>query len=281
MSQSVATQPLILIVDDEEIIYKSVRSALGSREYQFMHALDGRIALRTLQEHDPLLIILDIKMPNMGGVEFLQQLRVASSDPFSVIVLTGHAESKEIAECFTLGINAFLRKPFNIYELQGLVKQTIKVKQAANELLRANQYLRDMIDRSMDIIFSVDANKNIVEFNPAAEKAFGHAKADIQGRSVASLFHKDGGQFPLNYLDGSKRYSGKVLFKRKKGGEAFSASLAIAPWHNLEGCLEGAIANARDLTTELVEEAPAPKFSPFMVGRRVIGLFESAEERRH
>ncbi|MBF0627249.1 MAG: response regulator [Magnetococcales bacterium] len=277
MNKTVATQPLILVVDDEEIIFKSVRNALNSREYQFMHAPDGRIAFRMLQEHNPILIILDIRMPNMGGVEFLQQLQLTSNDPFSVIVLTGHAESKEIAECFNLGINAFLRKPFNIYELQGMVRQTIKLKQSANELVRTNQYMHDMIDRSMDIIFSVDANQNIVEFNPAAEKAFGYAANEIKGKPVAGLFHKENGNFSLSYMDGTKRYSGKVLFRRKNR-ESFSASLAVAPWHTLEGSLEGSIANARDLTTDLVEEVSAPvKISPFLIGRRAIRFFGSAQ----
>ena len=87
----------ILVIDDEPLIFDSIEDTLAD-EYQLCHAENGAVGLRLLQEFQPILVILDIRMPVMDGFEFLQQIGVSANDPFSVIVLSGHAAGSDISE---------------------------------------------------------------------------------------------------------------------------------------------------------------------------------------
>ncbi|MGR3317670.1 MAG: ATP-binding response regulator [Candidatus Anammoxibacter sp.] len=124
----------ILIVEDEPNVVNSIREALEKEPYKIVSADNGRVGLEIFEKENPVLIILDLRMPVMDGIEFLEHIKLSSSDPYSVIVLTGHGEDSDIKECFKLGISVFLRKPFNIYELRGLVKHSISSKQAEMQI---------------------------------------------------------------------------------------------------------------------------------------------------
>ena len=73
-------------------------------------------------------------MPIMSGIEFLENLKLENTDNLSIIVLTGKVEDTSIEKAFQLGINAYLRKPFNLFALKGIVKQTLTLKHIQNEL---------------------------------------------------------------------------------------------------------------------------------------------------
>ncbi len=119
----------VLIVDDEPRVAESISEALEKEPYEIIFAANGKQGLEKCKNESPQLIILDLRMPEMDGIEFLKQIKLTNSDPYSVIILTGHGDDHEIKECFKLGISVFLRKPFNIYELRGLVKHSISSKQ--------------------------------------------------------------------------------------------------------------------------------------------------------
>ena len=125
----------ILIVDDEEIVHESIIDALEDEEdYEIISAYNGEEGLKFMKEHNPILVILDLRMPAMNGIEFLEKLEVKPDDPFSIIVLTGHGASEEMEQTYDLGIRSFLRKPFSIHELRSLVESCINLKSVERKL---------------------------------------------------------------------------------------------------------------------------------------------------
>jgi diguanylate cyclase (GGDEF)-like protein len=74
-------------------------------------------------------------MPGMDGIKFLEQIRPSPAALSSVIVLTGHGDEEDMKKCFRLGATAFLRKPFNLYELKGIVRNSVELKMAQQDLL--------------------------------------------------------------------------------------------------------------------------------------------------
>ena len=125
----------ILIVDDEEIVHESIEDALEDEaDYTFIRAYNGAEGLELHNEHHPSLIILDLRMPKMTGLQFLENLQIKPEDPFSVIVLTGHGNAEDMEKCYDLGIRTFLRKPFNIKELRSLVQSCINLKKVETKL---------------------------------------------------------------------------------------------------------------------------------------------------
>ncbi|MEA1973091.1 MAG: response regulator, partial [Candidatus Cloacimonadota bacterium] len=133
----------ILIIDDERVIQDSLRIALRNENYDFHFAENGKEGLRKFKEISPILIILDIRMPIMNGIEFLEKLQPSISDSYAIIVLTGHGTNTDVKSAYNLGIKHFLRKPFNVVELLGLVKSLIKSKRHEIQL----QYVNDLLQK--------------------------------------------------------------------------------------------------------------------------------------
>ena len=134
----------ILVVDDETLIFDSIEDTLADN-YLLYHAENGAVGLQLLAEHQPILIILDLNMPVMDGFEFLKRIGVTAKGPYAVIVLSGHAVGLDIRSCYEMGITSFLRKPFNIYELKGLVEQCISSKKNQLELKQHRDQLESLV----------------------------------------------------------------------------------------------------------------------------------------
>jgi CheY-like chemotaxis protein len=89
--------------------------------------------LEMIRKDAPALIFLDLLMPVMGGLEFLQELKPQPEDPFKVVVITGHGDDGEIRRCYELGVDFFLRKPLSLVEVQCLAKRCLAMKQLEME----------------------------------------------------------------------------------------------------------------------------------------------------
>ncbi len=135
----------ILVIDDEAGVRKTVSNALKNTGHDLLFAENGKEGLKLLKEHQPPIIILDLKMPVMGGVEFLENINLSPSDPYSIIVLTGHGTDEDVEKCFDLGVSAFLGKPFNFFELSGLVRHSLSLKRKDDDLKKLNETLRSEI----------------------------------------------------------------------------------------------------------------------------------------
>lgn len=221
----------ILVIDDEQLIFDSIEDTLEN-DYQLYHAKNGEVGLQMLEEHQPILIILDIRMPVMDGFEFLKRIGIYTDDPYSVIVLSGHAVGSEISNCYEMGVNAFLRKPFNVFELKGLVKQCISAKKQYQALLHEKQYIQAIFDHSMDMIISIDNEFKIIEFNPATEKSFGCSTSELTELPFKDLF-ANATEFEAveAFLSTGKTFSEEISLLCKNG-KIFQAFLKFAVLHD-------------------------------------------------
>ena len=142
----------ILIIDDEPIIRTAVIDALSSENLEIIESDNGKDGIIKIKKYSPIVIITDIKMPIMDGMELLESLAVSPTDPYSIIVLTGHGENKEIKRCFDLGATAFIEKPFNIYNLIGLIREHIARKKVQKQLRNQTQHLDQIVKEKVSII---------------------------------------------------------------------------------------------------------------------------------
>ncbi|PKB78133.1 MAG: hypothetical protein BZY88_19865 [SAR202 cluster bacterium Io17-Chloro-G9] len=126
--------PSVLVIDDEDAVREAVAEDLKREGYDLVFAGNGLDGLSRLQERTPTVIILDLRMPVMGGLEFLAKIKLKPTDPYSVIVLTGHGNADAVKECYDAGVTIFLKKPFNLYEVRGVVRNAIAMKQLTNHL---------------------------------------------------------------------------------------------------------------------------------------------------
>jgi DNA-binding NtrC family response regulator len=141
----------ILIVDDEENILSALKRLFRNENYDILTAQSGEDALSTLEEQPVDLIISDLKMPNMNGIEFLAKAKETNPGALR-IMLTGHADLKSVIEAIDKGeVYRFLLKPWNNDELKMSVRQALDFYyvQKDNQALvktvkKQNQMLKDL-----------------------------------------------------------------------------------------------------------------------------------------
>ena len=128
------TQPRVLVIDDDAAVREAVAEDLKREGYDLHFATNGVEGLQRLQEIDPTVIILDLRMPVMDGQEFLTQLRLKPSDPYSVVVLTAYGDADAVKSCYDAGVSTFLKKPFNFFEIRNVVKNAVAIKNLSSHL---------------------------------------------------------------------------------------------------------------------------------------------------
>ncbi len=115
----------ILVVEDDATIARFVELELGHIGYTVMRVGDGPAALAGAAEFRPDLIILDIMLPGMDGIEVARTLR-AGGDDTPILMLTARSETQDVVTGFDAGADDYLRKPFEIPELLSRVRALLK-----------------------------------------------------------------------------------------------------------------------------------------------------------
>lgn len=117
----------VLLVDDEEEFVKALSERLQMRDMGSDLAFDGEQALKIVQEQEPDVMVLDLKMPGIDGMEVLRRVRKAYPN-VQVIILTGHGTEKDEEEAKRLGAFAYLQKPVNLDLLVQTMKKAYRKK---------------------------------------------------------------------------------------------------------------------------------------------------------
>jgi len=125
----------ILVVDDDDDIKKILKALLKSLGLSVTTTSTGRDALKLLTEHAFTFLLTDMKMPEMDGLEVVQ--RVADSFPsVSIIAMTGYSEGYRYVDVINAGANDFIKKPFDLGELEAKIRRIINERNLREELNR-------------------------------------------------------------------------------------------------------------------------------------------------
>lgn len=119
----------ILLVDDSKIQRNWAKKGLADNDYEFIEGCNGLEALDLMKEHQPNLIICDMNMPTMGGLECMETMQARGLD-FPVIVLTADIQDSTREKCMKLGAKGFVTKPIKDDSLLIVVKEILKELQS-------------------------------------------------------------------------------------------------------------------------------------------------------
>jgi two-component system KDP operon response regulator KdpE len=114
----------ILVVDDESQITRVLRTSLSSQGYDLRVANDGETALEIMKDWTPDLVITDLSMPNMDGLELCRRLRAVTKIP--IIVLSVRGEERTKVQALDAGADDYITKPFGIEELLARVRANLR-----------------------------------------------------------------------------------------------------------------------------------------------------------
>ncbi|HXU07363.1 MAG TPA: response regulator transcription factor [Blastocatellia bacterium] len=145
----------ILIVDDEPQITRVLRRSLTSHGYDVRSAADGESALETFGDWRPDLVVTDLSMPNLDGLELCKRLRQLSSVP--VIVLSVKGEEQTKVEALDAGADDYVTKPFGMDELLARIRAMLRrtrepqAEDAASTTLEAGDFRVDIESREVTV----------------------------------------------------------------------------------------------------------------------------------
>ncbi len=142
----------ILVVDDHEDNIDLLRARLEARGYQIEAASDGQLALEIVRRDPPDLILLDVMMPRIGGIEVARQVRADTSLPFiGIIMQTALTETENMVEGLEAGADDYIGKPINFAELEARVKSLLRIKRLQEDLERRERELQEVNERLLTI----------------------------------------------------------------------------------------------------------------------------------
>ena len=138
----IKTIPRILIVDDEDYTRTFFKNVLEDEAYQLVFAVNGREALEIWSQQNFDLIIMDIRMPEIGGMEALERIRSSDSDTM-IIMVSAFGDMDSVIDAMKLGANDFFTKPFG-----GIDKIKLDIKNALDRkwLIKENYRLKKKIE---------------------------------------------------------------------------------------------------------------------------------------
>lgn len=115
-------KPLILVVEDDTSIRNLITTTLKTNDYRYVVAMNGKMALMEATSHRPDIVLLDLGLPDMDGIEVINNIRSWSNMP--IIVISARSEDNDKIEALDAGADDYLTKPFSVEELLARIRVT-------------------------------------------------------------------------------------------------------------------------------------------------------------
>ncbi len=246
----------LMIVEDDEAVLQVSLNHLKRFAKEVIIARDGLEALELFKEKRPDIILADIEMPKLNGLDLLEQIK--EIDPnIGSIILTAYDDREYLMRAISIGANEYLVKPVS-NEL--LTDKMIKLAQ--NMKLRADyeksvKFQKLLLDSTDEGIFGLDRDGNHTFVNPVAAKMLGYTQEELIGKHSHEVWHhtkKDGSPFLDNECpiyavlkEGHKVKVEDDIFWRKDGS-SFRASYISSPLISSSGEIIGAVGTFWDVT---------------------------------
>lgn len=215
----------ILVIDDEDSIRRLLALSLTHKGYEVVLAEDGEKGIAAFEKTRPPVVLTDIKMPGIDGIEVLRTIKGLNPDT-EVIVITGHGEMESAIQSLQLEASDFINKPIRdealvvalkraedrLWMKQKLREYTSKlesmVKDATEELRKANDFQENLIQNSIDGIIAEEEGGTIVVFNRGAEDLLGYTADEVIGRMDMAAIYPPGVAETLSEALHSDSYGG-------------------------------------------------------------------------
>lgn len=211
----------ILIVDDEPIQRESLSQMIEMYGYQVETAGNGLEAVDLLQNYSFDIILLDLNMPKMGGLEVIDYV-TNNEVPSKVIVVSGEVNFDAARDALRKGAHDFIKKPYVPDELLTTIKNATSKKaledehQATEEKLSESEFLhRFIVDHSPDIVFMLDMDGRFTFLNDTVYQSLGYNKTELIGEHYSKI------------VSGQSTEQARYVFTERRAGERKSQNVEL------------------------------------------------------
>jgi len=244
----------ILVVDDEPALRELYSLQLRARGYEVWEASNGEIGLQMVREQRPDLVLLDVMLPDMNGIEVCRKIKGenAFKDVFVVLVSGGAITPSDMVVGFDAGADEYLLKPLDLNEFLARIRTIVRLQETTAALRASQEHYRGLIEILPNAMFQIDLGGRLVTINQEAMRMLGFS-------STADLLQKN--IFDFLPVEQHERVRGDIAmtldkeilrdldyrFEGRSGNEVwFEVSATTAK--NSKGEVVGLVAVVRDTT---------------------------------
>ena len=244
----------ILIVDDEPDIALILKLQLEDAGYQTVHARDGVEALEAVRRDAFSLIMLDIKMPRMDGLEVLSRVDVEQTP---VVMMTAHGSENIAVDTLHKGALDYISKPFETEEMLQKVKRAIANHKTKKENERLQRQLDEerlkmeaVLQGMADLLLAVDMQGRIITASRQAARVLCAGACDLIGKSLEEALRAEvaGGELPSRVVLRTGEPCLDVAYTMLAGTRDIPVLSSAAPLRNGAGELVGSVEIIRDIS---------------------------------
>jgi two-component system cell cycle response regulator len=192
-------RPAILIVDDAPDAIGVLRTMLVQQGYQTFVATSGARAISIAERVRPDLILLDVVMPGLDGLETCRKLKQHPlTEAIPVIFMSARSDTDDIVAGFDIGAADYIGKPLRMAEVCARVRAQLQMRGSSEAQKEQADRLRLIVNAMDEGLMVIEANGRIQYSNPACERYLGYCHAELTGCQVADLL---GASLAQEYLD--------------------------------------------------------------------------------
>ncbi|MBU2515365.1 response regulator [bacterium] len=243
----------ILIVDDEEEIRVLFYRYLTQLGYEVLWAENGKQASVLFDRYKPPVTVLDLSMPVMDGIEFLKSLDPGLLVSHGIIIMTGNDENSDIETCFKLGVQSFLKKPVNLFELEGNIKRSLDMYKAVSEIKQLNHRLTMRQQDFPNFLWECNKDLQLTYLDDNFTRMIGSPVDSLMGKPFRSLLAaKDVEQFQYKFLDEhhqpKEKIKGLTLDFETRDGQLLALQVFADAHIDNDGKIVGMVGICRDMS---------------------------------
>ncbi|NVM26860.1 MAG: response regulator, partial [Desulfobacterales bacterium] len=247
-------QPKILVIDDEERIRRGCSRILTKENCLVDVAENGEIGLKMIGEKFYDIVLIDLMMPGIGGMEVLAKVREQHPDSVG-IVITGFATLEHSIEAMKKGAFDFIPKPFTPDQLRVVVSKAVRMTRTLQDIATEKTRLKTIVNYLAGGVLVTDKRKNIVLYNPALVRMLGYEGDSLDDQPLSALTTNErlagiiDGILELNPGE-FKVLSAEIMPREGEKGQSDQLYLRAqaVPFQNRSGEILGSVAILDDIT---------------------------------
>jgi PAS domain S-box-containing protein len=243
------SSPLVVLnVHDDAATRYLMSEILRGGDYTVLEAADGTSALRMVAQHRPDLVLLDIKLPDINGLEVCRRIKAdASSSTLVIQTSAAYASSDRKIEGLDSGADIYLAQPIDALELLATIRAVVRTRRAEEAERKAARRLHRTFDAIQDALLMVDVDGNIEECNGAVGRLIGRPCHELEGESCALALR---GMVSQEQLDSLLRRARQGRHEMEANAGERWLRLSAYPVQREDGSSEGTVLLIADISEQ-------------------------------
>jgi PAS domain S-box-containing protein len=243
---------LILNVDDYGPGRYSRSRTLRNAGFEVIEAANGRDALTSLHTHKPQLVVLDVNLPDMSGIDVCRRIK---EDPATAHTIVLHLSATSVGvenkvAGLASGCDGYLTEPVDSEELIAHVNALLRLKRAEEELRETNATLRALFDALPLAVVATDHDSRVTRWSPSAARMFGWSEEDVIGGANPTIPHGAEAEYAgrVARAVAGESIVGFETLMRRKDGATVPVSVSLGPLRTRGGTISGTLSVVEDIT---------------------------------